>query len=75
MPNGQNATIDAFLRPESMVTPGALGALAMLITNALANNFQFITHAYIAIFLSFVFGPSSRPLAGFRSLSTTLLIP
>jgi SPOR domain len=60
MPNGQNqaggTAADAFLRPESMVTPGALGALAMVITNALANNFSFVSHAYLGIFLSFVFG-------------------
>jgi hypothetical protein len=60
MPNGRNqaggAAIDAFLRPESMVTPGALGALATIITNALANNFHFIGHAYLAILLSFAFG-------------------
>lgn len=60
MPNRQNGassvSVDAFLRPESMVTPGALGAIAMLVTNALAHNFAFISPAYLAILLSFIFG-------------------
>jgi hypothetical protein len=53
MPTGQ---ADAFLQPESMVTPGALGALVMLITNALVNNFPAVSGHMFAIVLSFAFG-------------------
>jgi hypothetical protein len=55
-PAGNQTPIDSFLRPESMVTPGALGALTMLITNALANNFLWMGHAITALVLSFIFG-------------------
>ncbi|MBV9965111.1 MAG: hypothetical protein JO008_05405, partial [Alphaproteobacteria bacterium] len=52
----QSNPFDAFLRPESMVTPGALGALTMLITNALANNFGVLTPGLIALIVSFILG-------------------
>jgi hypothetical protein len=55
-PGSVESPIDSFLRPESMVTPGALGALTMLITNALATNFMWIGHAITALLLSFIFG-------------------
>ncbi len=47
--------LDQFLTPEAMLTPGAAGALTMMITNALALNFD--THrALTGLLLSFMFG-------------------
>jgi SPOR domain len=48
-------TTDAFLQPESMVTPGALGALVMLITNSLAPLIE-LDRRWIGLLLAFVFG-------------------
>jgi hypothetical protein len=46
---------DQFLTPEAMLTPGAAGAMTMMITNALALNFD--THrALTGLVLSFMFG-------------------
>ena len=39
-----------------MVTPGALGAMTMLITNSLHSNFAFLDHKIMAIVLAFLFG-------------------
>src|SRR5216683_1803975 len=47
--------IAMFLTPESMLTPGVVGALVMMITNALANNFH-ISRPYTGLFLSMVCG-------------------
>ena len=48
--------VDDFLEPRSMVTPGALGALAMTATNAFCNNFNFLDPGYVGLALSFGFG-------------------
>jgi hypothetical protein len=49
------AGIDNFLNPEAMLTPGAAGALTMMITNALALNFD--THrALTGLIISGLFG-------------------
>lgn len=48
-------TLDAFLTPEAMLTPGVAGALTMMITNALAVNFE-MERAWTGLALSFVFG-------------------
>src|SRR5579862_7958237 len=47
--------IDSFLTPEAMLTPGAAGALTMMITNVLGANFA-TPHAWTALALSFGFG-------------------
>ena len=47
--------IESFLNPQSMLTPGILGALTMMVTNALALNFA-LPRAWTGIILSFVFG-------------------
>jgi hypothetical protein len=39
-----------------MITPGALGAVAMAATNAFCNNFSFLNHGYVGLALSFIFG-------------------
>src|SRR6516162_1213583 len=49
-------TLDQFLQPQSMVTPGALGALAMLATNTLVGNFPNMNAPIIALILSFLLG-------------------
>lgn len=55
MPDTQQPTIDQFLTPEAMLTPGAAGALTMMITNALAFNFD--THrALTGLVISCLFG-------------------
>jgi len=46
---------DSFLTPEAMLTPGVAGAMTMMITNALAQNFE-LPRAYTGLGLSFVFG-------------------
>jgi hypothetical protein len=38
--NQAPGTLDQFLQPQSMITPGVLGALAMVGTNALAGTFD-----------------------------------
>lgn len=47
--------LDSFLTPEAMLTPGAAGALTMMITNSLGVSFS-IPRALTALILSFVFG-------------------
>jgi hypothetical protein len=55
MPEEPVRGLDQFLTPEAMLTPGAAGALTMMITNALALNFD--THrALTGLLLSFLFG-------------------
>ena len=51
----KNSPLDQFLTPESMLTPGVAGATAMMITNALTNNFS-MPPAWTALILSFGFG-------------------
>jgi hypothetical protein len=48
--------VDDFLEPRSMITPGALGAIAMAATNAFCNNFSFLNAGYVGLALSFGFG-------------------
>ncbi|MDP2983876.1 MAG: hypothetical protein Q8O92_11165 [Candidatus Latescibacter sp.] len=48
--------MNQFFNPKSMLTPGAAGALIMLITNALCNNFPEFHFRYVALILSFVIG-------------------
>jgi hypothetical protein len=54
--NPAPGALDQFLQPQSMVTPGALGAMAMLGTNTLALNFPDMSSPIIAVALSFLFG-------------------
>ncbi|MEA2885108.1 MAG: hypothetical protein QOH32_4364 [Bradyrhizobium sp.] len=44
-----------FLTPEAMLTPGVAGSLTMMITNALASNFD-MPRAWMGLGLSFIFG-------------------
>jgi hypothetical protein len=55
-PLASQGALDQFLQPQSMVTPGALGALAMLGTNTLAGNFSYVSYPFIALILSCLFG-------------------
>lgn len=52
--------LDQFLQPQSMVTPGVLGGLAMVGTNALGGTFhvpsESIYFPVLSLALSFVFG-------------------
>lgn len=48
--------MNEFLNPKSMSTPGAAGALMMLIANAFCSNFPECQFRYVALILSFVFG-------------------
>lgn len=51
------ANLDQFLQPQSMVTPGILGTVAMLGTNSACQAFSSNTPApYIILGLSFLFG-------------------
>lgn len=52
---GQSNPFQQFLTPEAMLTPGVAGSLTMMITNALAANFN-APRAWIGLLLSFVFG-------------------
>ncbi len=55
-PNTPQANLfDSFLTPEAMLTPGVAGAMTMMITNALAQNFD-LPRAYSGLALSFTFG-------------------
>lgn len=47
--------LDTFLTPEAMLTPGVAGAITMMITNALAQNFE-LPRAYTGLALSFTIG-------------------
>jgi hypothetical protein len=51
----QASLFDSFLTPEAMLTPGVAGAMTMMITNALWQNFA-LPPAYTGLALSFVFG-------------------
>jgi hypothetical protein len=48
-------TIDKFLTPESMVTPGVAGSMAMMIGNTLHYQFN-LPNGWSILVLSFVFG-------------------
>jgi hypothetical protein len=48
--------VEDFLEPRSMVTPGALGAVAMAATNAFCSNFSFLSPGYVGLALAFAFG-------------------
>lgn len=48
--------IDQFLQPQSMVTPGVLGTVAMFGTNALCEAFPGAAPVQVALGLSFFFG-------------------
>jgi hypothetical protein len=45
-----------FLNPKSMVTPGAAGALMMLLANALCAAFPELAFRFVAIAISFLIG-------------------
>ena len=47
--------IDDFLKPESMLTPGMAGGMAMMITNTLYVNFG-LTQKFTCLIISFVLG-------------------
>jgi len=55
-PAGPQGQLDQFLQPQSMVTPGALGAITMMGTNAIAGNFAHMSLAFTALLLSGLFG-------------------
>jgi hypothetical protein len=55
-PAPQQGSLDQFLQPQSMVTPGALGAIAMMGTNAIAGNFAYMSLPFTALLLSGLFG-------------------
>jgi hypothetical protein len=55
MAAANNTVLDSFLTPEAMLTPGAAGALTMMITNALGVSFS-SPRALTALILSFAFG-------------------
>ena len=48
--------LDQFLQPQSMITPGALGGIAMLGTNSIAANFPYMSLPLTACLLSGLFG-------------------
>lgn len=51
--------MDEFLKPQSMLTPGIAGALAMFLTNALTSGFGVQSQPYpalICLIISFVIG-------------------
>src|SRR5262249_18678252 len=52
---GQRTPLDDFLNPKSMLTPGLAGALTMLVTNAMANQFG-LKPNYTGLVISFLFG-------------------
>ena len=45
-----------FTNPNSMITPGAAGAITMGITNVLTSDFGFLPGNWTALLLSFLFG-------------------
>ena len=55
-PQAPQGALDQFLQPQSMVTPGALGAIAMMGTNAIAGNFPYMSLPFTAFLLSGLFG-------------------
>jgi hypothetical protein len=50
-----NSALQEFLTPEAMLTPGVAGSMTMMITNALALNFD-LSRAWTGLVLSFIFG-------------------
>ena len=48
--------MNEFLNPKSMLTPGAAGALMMLIANSVCRAFPEFEFRYVALALSFVIG-------------------
>lgn len=48
--------MNEFLNPKSMLTPGASGAVMMLIANAITNQFPEFPFRYTALFISFLLG-------------------
>jgi hypothetical protein len=48
-------SLDRFLSPEAMLTPGAAGGVIVLISNALAVNFS-LPRSHVGLALSFIFG-------------------
>ncbi len=60
-------TIDKFLTPESMITPGVAGSMSMMIGNTLHYQFN-VPNGWAILVLSFVFG--LLVLAKSRSLVT-----
>lgn len=56
LPGNQDATLDEFLNPKSMITPGIAGGVVMLITNTLCLQFPEVTPRWIGILLSFIVG-------------------
>ncbi len=48
--------LEDFTNPNSMITPGAAGAVTMVITNVLTSQFDGLPANWTALILSFVFG-------------------
>ncbi len=48
--------MNEFLNPKSMLTPGAAGAVMMLIANAITNQFPEFPFRYTALLISFLLG-------------------
>jgi energy-converting hydrogenase Eha subunit B len=55
-PPPQPGLLGDFLQPQSMVTPGLLGALVMMATNSLCAKFPGLNGAVVALVLSLLFG-------------------
>jgi hypothetical protein len=55
-PEAPQGPLDQFLQPQSMVTPGALGAIAMVGTNAISGSFPYMNLPFTALLLSGLFG-------------------
>lgn len=55
LPVNRADPVAMFLTPESMLTPGVVGALVMMITNALANNFH-VSRPHTALLFSLICG-------------------
>jgi hypothetical protein len=56
LPPPQPGHLGDFLQPQSMVTPGLLGALVMMGTNSLCTKFPGLNGAVVALVLSLLFG-------------------
>jgi hypothetical protein len=63
--------LNEFLQPHSMMTPGALGALAMVGTNAITLRFHGMDPSYVVAALSLLFGLAAAIKEG--SLPTRVL--
>jgi hypothetical protein len=55
MADQSQASLESFLTPEAMLTPGAAGALTMMFTNALSSNFG-LSRPHLGLLLSFLCG-------------------